>query len=57
VAYGDRTKPSGIEAWLEEHSPGYQYGWVLLLLGLTFIVMPPGRPTPGSGSSPSSSRA
>ena len=44
MAYGDRTKPSKVEAWLEEHSPGYQYGWVLLLLGLTFIVMASGPP-------------
>ncbi len=44
MAYGDRSKPSSIEAWLEEHSPGYQYGWVLLLLGLTFIVMASGPP-------------
>jgi hypothetical protein len=44
VAYGDKTKASTIEAWLEEHSPGYQYGWVLLLLGLTFIVMASGPP-------------
>jgi hypothetical protein len=44
VAHGDRSKPSSVEAWLEEHSPGYQYGWVLLLLGLTFIVMASGPP-------------
>ena len=29
---------------MEEHSPGYQYGWVLLLLGATFIVMAAGPP-------------
>ena len=44
VAYGDKTKPTSVEAWLEEHSPGYQYGWVLLLLGATFIVMAAGPP-------------
>ena len=44
MAYGDRTKPSSIEAWLEQHSPGYQYGWVLILLGLTFVVMASGPP-------------
>jgi Ion channel len=44
VAYGDRTKATSVEAWLEEHSPGYQYGWVLLLLGATFIVMAAGPP-------------
>jgi Ion channel len=44
VAYGDKTKATSVEAWLEEHSPGYQYGWVLLLLGATFIVMAAGPP-------------
>ena len=44
MAYGDRTKATSVEAWLEEHSPGYQYGWVLLLLGATFIVMAAGPP-------------
>jgi voltage-gated potassium channel len=44
VAYGDKTKPSSVEAWLEEHSPGYQYGYVLLLLFMTFIVMAAGPP-------------
>ncbi len=44
VGYGDNTKPTGIERWLEEHSPGYQYGWVLLLLGATFVVMAAGPP-------------
>jgi hypothetical protein len=44
VAYGDRTKATSVEAWLEEHSPGYQYHWVLLLLGATFIVMAAGPP-------------
>ena len=44
MGYGDNTKPSGIERWLEEHSPGYQYGWVLFLLGATFVVMAAGPP-------------
>ena len=44
MAYGDRSKPSSVETWLEEHSPGYQFGWVLLLLGLTFVVMASGPP-------------
>jgi Ion channel len=44
VAYGDKTKATSVEAWLERHSPGYQYGWVLLLLGATFIVMAAGPP-------------
>jgi Ion channel len=44
VAYGERTKPSGIERWLEERMPGYRYGGVLLLLALTFIVMAAGPP-------------
>jgi hypothetical protein len=44
VAHGDRTKPSSVEAWLEAHSPGYQYGYVLLLLAMTFVVMAAGPP-------------
>jgi len=44
VGYGDRTSPTGVEAWLERHSPGYQFGWVLLLLAMTFIVMAAGPP-------------
>ena len=44
MAYGDRAKPTSVEAWLETHSPGYQYGWVLVLLALTFIVMAAGPP-------------
>jgi hypothetical protein len=38
------VKASSVEAWLEKHSPGYQYGWVLLFLTLTFIVMAAGPP-------------
>ena len=37
-------RPPGSNGWLEEHSPGYQYGWVLLLLGATFVVMAAGPP-------------
>jgi voltage-gated potassium channel len=44
VAHGDRTRATNVEAWLERHSPGYQYGYVLVLLGATFIVMAAGPP-------------
>jgi ion channel len=44
VAYGERTKPTGIERWLEERMPGYRFGGVLLLLALTFVVMAAGPP-------------
>lgn len=44
MAHRDRTRPTGVEAWLEAHSPGYQYSYVLLLLALTFIVMAAGPP-------------
>ena len=43
VAKGKR-EPSNIEAFLERHSPGYQYGYVLALLSMTFIVMAAGPP-------------
>ncbi len=46
MPHGHRAKPSSVEAWLEKHSPGYQYGWVLLFLTLTFIVMAAGPPDP-----------
>jgi hypothetical protein len=39
-----RERPSSVEAFLERHSPGYQYGYVLGLLALTFIVMAAGPP-------------
>lgn len=39
-----RERPSNVEAFLERHSPGYQYGYVLGLLALTFIVMAAGPP-------------
>ena len=39
---GERA--SNVEAFLERHSPGYQYGWVLALLAMTFIVMAAGPP-------------
>lgn len=41
---GERVKPTSVEAWLEKHSPGYQYGYVLMLLAMTFIVMAAGPP-------------
>ena len=44
MAYGDRSKPSRVEAWLEERMPGYRFGGVLVLLALTFIVMAAGPP-------------
>ena len=44
VAYGEKTQPTRIEQWLEARSPGYAYGWVLLLLAATFIVMSAGPP-------------
>src|SRR5215203_130200 len=44
VAKGERERASDVEAFLERHSPGYQYGWVLGLLALTFIVMAAGPP-------------
>jgi Ion channel len=44
VAHGDRTQPSSGEAWLERRFPGYRYGWVLLLLAATFVVMAAGPP-------------
>jgi hypothetical protein len=44
VGYGDNTKATGTERWLEQHSPGYRYHWVLLLLGATFVVMAAGPP-------------
>ena len=44
MANGERTKATPVEAWLEAHSPGYQYGWVLLLLAMTFVVMAAGPP-------------
>jgi ion channel len=39
VAYGEETQPTSIEQWLEARSPLYRYGWVLLFLAATFIVM------------------
>jgi len=44
VAEQPREKASSVEAFLERHSPGYQYGYVLGLLALTFIVMAAGPP-------------
>jgi voltage-gated potassium channel len=44
VANETHERASNIEEFLERHSPGYQYGWVLLLLSLTFIVMAAGPP-------------
>ncbi len=44
MAYGDRTKPSSVESWLEQRFPGYRYGSVLVLLAATFVVMAAGPP-------------
>jgi len=44
VTRAKRERPSSIEEFLARHSPGYQYGWVLGLLALTFIVMAAGPP-------------
>ncbi|MFN8028566.1 MAG: potassium channel family protein [Acidimicrobiia bacterium] len=40
----DDPKPTRIEAWLEARSPGYQFGYVLVLLLLTYGVMAAGPP-------------
>jgi hypothetical protein len=44
VAKRTHEKPSSVEAFLERHSPGYQYGYVLGLLSMTFVVMAAGPP-------------
>jgi hypothetical protein len=44
VAKRKGERASSVEEFLERHSPGYQYGWVLGLLALTFIVMAAGPP-------------
>ena len=44
MAKRTHVRTSGIEAFLERHSPGYQYGYVLGLLAMTFIVMAAGPP-------------
>jgi hypothetical protein len=44
VSEEKRERRSNFEAWLERHSPGYQYGYVLGLLAMTFVVMAAGPP-------------
>jgi hypothetical protein len=44
VVKREHERASSVEAFLERHSPGYQYGYVLGLLALTFIVMAAGPP-------------
>jgi hypothetical protein len=44
VAYGENTNPTKVEAWLEHRSPGYRFGWVLLFLLATYVVMAAGPP-------------
>jgi hypothetical protein len=44
VARSEKARASNIEVFLERHSPGYQYGYVLGLLAMTFVVMAAGPP-------------
>ena len=44
MAKREHVRASSVEAFLERHSPGYQYGYVLGLLAMTFIVMAAGPP-------------
>lgn len=44
MGYGEHSKATGIEAWLETRMPGYRYGAVLVLLAMTFVVMAAGPP-------------
>ena len=37
-------RPTRFEAWLEERSPGYRFGYVLVLLLMTYVVMAAGPP-------------
>ncbi|MET0627134.1 MAG: hypothetical protein ABW033_01595, partial [Acidimicrobiia bacterium] len=48
MAYGSQTTPSAVERWLEERMPGYQFGYVLLLLFITFVFMASGIQGPWS---------
>jgi hypothetical protein len=42
----DTTKPRAIERWLEGNLPGYRFGYVLLLLLLTYVFMALGSTAP-----------
>ena len=44
MAKRTHVRASSVEEFLERHSPGYQYGYVLGLLAITFIVMAAGPP-------------
>ena len=44
MAKRTHVRASSVEEFLERHSPGYQYGYVLGLLAMTFIVMAAGPP-------------
>ena len=44
MARRDDTRPTRFEAWLEARSPGYRFGYVLVLLLMTYIVMAAGPP-------------
>ncbi|HEX5588323.1 MAG TPA: potassium channel family protein [Acidimicrobiia bacterium] len=48
MAYDSRTTPTGVERWLEERMPGYQFGYVLMLLFITFVFMASGIQGPWS---------
>ena len=38
------AKPTRAETWLDAHFHGYRYGWVLVLLSITFVFMAVGSP-------------
>lgn len=42
----DDIRPTRFEAWLEQGSPGYRFGYVLGLLLCTYVVMAAGPPDP-----------
>jgi hypothetical protein len=42
----DDVTPTRFEAWLEERSPGYRFGFVLVLLLATYVVMATGPSDP-----------
>jgi hypothetical protein len=42
----DDDTPTRVEAWLEERSPGYRFGYVLFLLLITYVVMATGPSDP-----------
>ena len=38
------VQPTRVETWIEAHFRGYRYGWVLVLLSITFVFMAVGSP-------------